>query len=372
MDTKRFNLGKSPHVEISNCDGDLEARGFCRQDVALESSTSPFLVTTTNSTAVIDEMDGNCAIRMPEEGHLRIGSLDDQLTLKGVLGTVTAEYVGGNCVARHIGSLKVDSIEGDVHLRHSGSPIALGSVGGSATLRDIEGLITISRVGGSFWGRNLPAGLQVEQIDGDLALHTDFEPGSLFRFAVSGSALFRVPSNASVRFKVPHDTAIQVNTGLTILNEGEQQIIVFGTGAAAVEVSASANIRIQSDETCDMESDCAFTFDGNIDAYMTDVSAQIDAQMSQIETRLNDLPGHIRSRVERKLEAAQRKVESALREAETGGEYTQYAYCGQAVCVPSHEPISEGERLTILRMLEKGTITVREAETLLATLEKGN
>jgi hypothetical protein len=367
MDIKRLNLGKSPRVEINRCDGDLEARGLPRQDIALESNTPSFQVTATEDTAVVGEMEGSCAIRMPEQGHLRIGSVSGQLTLKGILGTTEVEHIGQGCVARHVGSLK-----GDAHLRHASSPITLGAIGGSATLRDIDRPITITHIGGSFWGRNLPAGLHIEQVDGDLALHTDFAPGSSFQMAVSGDVLFRVPSNANVRFKVPHQTAIEADENLKIIDEGEQKIIVLGTGAAEVRVSAAASVRVQSDETCDMEGGRAFTFDGNIDAYVTDVSAKIDAQMSQIETRLNDLPDRVRSRIERKLEAAQRKVESALRDAEQAGGNTQYMYCGRVVCAPTREPVSEEERLAILRMLEKGTITVPEAENLLATLEKGN
>jgi hypothetical protein len=370
MDIKRLNLGKSPRVEIGCCDGDLEARGLSRQDIALESDTSSFQFTTAQQTVVVDYMEGSCAIRMPEQGHLRIGSLSGQLTLKGVLGTTEVQHVEGDCVGRHIGSLTVGSIDGDAHLRHTGSPITLGAVGGSATLRDIDMPITITHIGGSFWGRNLPAGLHIEQVDGDLALHTDFAPGSSFQLAVSGDVLFRVPSNATVRFKILRKIAIQVDEGLKIIDEGEQKIIVLGTGAAEVQVSAAASIRVQSDETCDMESGRAFTFDGNIDAYMTDVSAKIDAQMSQIEAKLNNLPDRVRSRIERKLEAAQRKVESALHDAEKAGGSDQYAWCGQVICAPPHEPISEEERISILRMLEKGTITIQEAENLLATLEK--
>lgn len=372
MDIKRLNLGKTPHVQINRCDGDLEARGLSRQDIALESDASSFQVTAVQETAVIDEVDGDCAIRMPEHGHLRLGSVSGRLTVKGVLGTTEVEAIGGDCVARHIGSLRVGSIGGDIHLRHIDSPITLGAVGGSATLRDIGAPITLTHVGGSFWGRNLPAGLHIEQIDGDLALHTDFAPGSSFQFATGGDVLFRVPSNANVRFKVSRQAAIQVDEGLTVIDEGQQKIIVLGTGAAEVQVSASANVRVQSDETCDMEGGRTFTFDENVDAYLTDVSARIGAQMSQIEARLNDLPDGVRSRIERKLEVAQRKVESALRDAEKAEGSARQAYCGQVVYAPPREPISEEERLAILRMLEKGTITVQEAENLLATLEKGS
>lgn len=372
MDIKRLNLGITPRVEINRCNGDLEVRGLSRQDIALESDTPLFQIDATEDTAVIREMDGSCAIRMPEQGHLRIGSVSGRFTLKGVLGTTKVEAVGGDCVARHTGSLMVGSIGGDAHLRHVSSPITLDAVGGSATLRDIDAPITIAHVGGSFWGRNLPAGLHIEQIDGDLALHTDFAPDSLFHLAASGDVLFRVPSTASIRFKVPRQTAIQVDESLSIIDEGEQKIIMLGTGAAEVRVGVAASIRIQSDETCNIEGRHAFTFDENIDAYMTDVSARIDAHMSQIEAKLNGLPDHVRSRIERKLEAAQRKVESALHDAEKAEGSARYPYSGQVGCTPTREPISEEERLSVLRMLERGTITVQEAENLLATLEKGS
>lgn len=371
MVVKRLSLGESPHLEINRCDGNLDVRGLPRRDVALESSTPSFQVTAAEETAVVGKLEGDCAIRMPEQGHLRIGSVGGQLKIKGVQGTTVVEAIGGDCIVRHFGSLTVGHIDGNIHARHAGVAIALGTVGGNATLRDIDVPITITQVGGNFWGRNLPAGLQIEQVDGEIALHTDFAAGSLLQLAASGSMLFRVPSSANVRFRIPRQTTVQVDEGLQMFTEGEQKIIVMGMGAAEVCVTAAASVRVRSDETYDMDGECTFAFDGGIDAYMTDVSAKIDAQMSQIETRLNDLPGHVRTRVERKLEAAQRKVESALRDAEKAGERSHYRYSSQIVYPPIREPISEEERLTILRMLEKGTISVQEAENLLATLEKG-
>jgi DUF4097 and DUF4098 domain-containing protein YvlB len=342
-----------------------------RLDIILESVSASFHVIEVDETAAVDELNEDCSIQMPEQGHLRIGSVTGELTLKGILGTTEVEHLAMDCIARHTGSLSISSIAGDVHVRHAATAVTLGTVNGHVTLRDIDAPVSITYVAGNFWGRNLQAGLHIEQVNGDVALHTDFAPNSSFQLATSGSVLLRVPSSANVRIAIPHQTAIEADESLKIVTEGEQRIVVMGTGNADVRIIRASSVRIRSDETCDMECDCNFAFEGDIDAYMTDVSAKIDAQISQIEARLNDLPGRVRTRVERKLEAAQRKVESALRETEQATYHFESRYGDQIVYAPPREPVSEEERLTILRMLERGTISVQEAENLLAALEKG-
>jgi hypothetical protein len=368
---KRLSLGDSPRLDIKRCNGNLEVRGLPRRDIVLESDTTSFHVTEAEEAAAVDELNEDCAIQMPEQGHLRIGSVNGELKLKGILGTTEVEYLAMDCIARHTGSLAIRSIAGNVHVRHATTVVTLGTVNGNVTLRDIDASVSINYVAGNFWGRNLQAGLHIEQVNGDVALHTDFAPGSSFQLATSGSVLLRVPSSANVRIAIPHQTAIEANENLKIVTEDEQRIVVMGTGDADVRIVTASSIRIRSDETCDMEDNCNFAFDGSIDAYMTDVSAKIDAQMSQIEARLNDLPGRVRTRVERKLEAAQRKVESALSEAEQARYHFESKYGDQIAYAPTREPVSEEERLAILRMLERGTISVQEAENLLAALEKG-
>jgi hypothetical protein len=87
-----------------------------------------------------------------------------------------------------------------------------------------------------------------------------------------------------------------------------------------------------------------------------------------LEQLLDDLPDRVRHRVERQIDAAMRQVKSAEREAQRA---TERGKKGPWSFSPwqSSEPVSDEERMAILKMLEEGKITVQDAQKLLTSLE---
>ncbi|MCJ7724315.1 MAG: hypothetical protein MUP03_09290, partial [Anaerolineales bacterium] len=75
-------------------------------------------------------------------------------------------------------------------------------------------------------------------------------------------------------------------------------------------------------------------------------------------------------RSERKMEAAARRAKQKIRRS---GWHVQYPTDNmpfpQGMGRPIKEPVTDEERLTILRMLQEKKITAEEAEKLLAALE---
>lgn len=81
-------------------------------------------------------------------------------------------------------------------------------------------------------------------------------------------------------------------------------------------------------------------------------------------------------RVRRTIERATRQAERKLRRAEAkmqvqfdGGRWKYNSGSGAAPATQAGEPVSEAERMTILRMLQEKKITSEEAEKLLSALE---
>jgi ATPase subunit of ABC transporter with duplicated ATPase domains len=83
---------------------------------------------------------------------------------------------------------------------------------------------------------------------------------------------------------------------------------------------------------------------------------------------------HSQERMERKLAAAQRKVEIKAQARERAARHGPHGWnmpipTPPTPPAPVGEPVSEDERLMILRMLEQKKITMEEAEHLLTALE---
>jgi hypothetical protein len=74
-------------------------------------------------------------------------------------------------------------------------------------------------------------------------------------------------------------------------------------------------------------------------------------------------------KLERKLEAAKRRSEMKDRHAERRSRRSFNVEIGVQTAEPASEPVSDEERLTILRMLEQKKISLAEADALLDALE---
>ena len=142
-----------------------------------------------------------------------------------------------------------------------------------------------------------------------------------------------------------------------------------------MEIEAHGDVRVRVEDDCATEDEFEVSFTADIDNYMVDVSAKLDSHMRKLESRLDDLPDTVRRRVERKLDTARRHVDAAEKHARRAVEKAERGHhkIGWAMPVgssaPTQEPVTEGERMAILKMLEEGQINVAEASKLLSSLE---
>mgnify|MGYP000331553020 CR=1 FL=1 len=379
MPTHRLTLGPTPHIDISACGGHLEIRGSARENAVLESTSPNFEVDTREGDVLIVSPDASCTLRVPEGSSLTIGRVAGNCRLKDVNGVVSVGQVEGSCSLRRVGPLRIEWVQGELRVRDVQGSLAVGHVNGHFSLRDVSGPVTAERIDGHFYGHNIPSGMRIDHLAGNLALRTDFDPESVYELKVEGNADFSVPDDANVRFTIEAGGRIGVDKDPALSVSAGQRTIIFGDGSASVYVKSGGNVHLKRWNFYTSNQEYPFTFD-DFSAHLDDVFAQIDAQFSTIEPTLHGLPDQVRSRVARKLdkarrrmEDAQRRVEEAVRSAarDVGDSNIHFASVnlGLAGGLGGAEPVSEQERLAVLQMLEEGKITVQEAEQLLAALE---
>jgi hypothetical protein len=409
MAVERWRLGTSPRVEITACGGDLEIRGWEEVETRIDSRDGEFQYTLHEDGVVIEAMSGDGLVRLPSGGTLRIvsvvgnlqakdfsgllevtgsvggdcyirrcgqltlgGTINGNLQVKDITGPMQVDHVRVDLSARRVASLEAGRVMGVAHVREATGPIRIESVGGDALIRDIVGPITAERVGGDCVARDIPAGAEIGEIGGNLVLRTDFREGATYRFSVGGDMLCRVPSRASVRFIVPARTRLILDEGVQAVTEGEQLIVTFGSGAATVYASAGGDLRITQRGSLSAEDGFSFAFEGELYTNLSELADRLDEQFSQFEAGLRQsLSERIRYRVERELSAARRHVEEAQRRVEEASSRGRRIEIDLGVSSRGggSEPVSDQERLAILRMVEEKKITVEQAEQLLASLE---
>ncbi len=378
MPIEKLNLGPTPHLIVS-CQADLDVRGSDREDTRLESDTPPLEVTPSEGGIAVNSL-GDCIIRMPRGGSLDIREVLGSLRIKEVSGSITIGSVRGSCYVRQIQSMRLLSALGEVRIREVQGSISLDTVSGSLTLRDVAGPISIGEVRGEFLARNVPAGIEIGHIKGNLALRTTFNPETVSRFTVGGSATFHLSTEASVRFLIPLGQPVHLDRCLTPVVEGEQQVVTVGAGQAIVHVSALGGVWIRLHGDFDMDGDTAFALAAVADVteHLAELTAELEAQTNLLSSHSTGISDRVRRQVEQRLSAARRQVEAAQRrvEREIGRASRDFGRRGLSISMKIEgergqeaEPASEQERLLILQMLEQGKITVEQAQELLAALE---
>lgn len=376
MPSKRLNLGATPHLTIERCGGNLDIRGWDRDETLIETSGMETTILPQEVGAVITT-EGNCAIRIPEDGSFSISLLDGDLRVKDVRGSVSANQVGGSASIRRAGQVTLGTVDGQFSVRETHS-LNAEHIGGHASIRDIPAAVIIGAVGGSLAGRDIPGGLQIEHVGGNLEVRTDCHPETQYRVEVGGSVEFSVPGGANVRFLVNAGGAIRADSGFQRAEEGRQAIFTLGEGSAVVQIQAGGSVRLKQRGYYGPD-DQEFPLD--MDAFseqFEDAFGQLDIQFGNIEKQMDLIPPQVRGRVSRKLDAARRRMMDAQKRVVQTMQSAQRDFNVEDWSAATvdltrgrsrSEPVTEQERLMILQMLEDGKISVTEAQKLLDALE---
>jgi hypothetical protein len=376
MPIEKLDLGQTPRLEIT-CYANLDIRGYQTAETRLESDSSSFQVTPTESGVQVESYS-NCAVRMPEQGSLHIFEASGGLRVKDLLGSVDLESVKGSCYLRRTGPIRLTESYGELRIRETAGDVAIGTVHGSFTMREVRGSVEIENVSGDLILRDIAGAIRVEEVSGDMAIRSQFPAESVSHFgSINGDAVFRVEGTDGARFVLGSQVVdLKIPSNSNVIEEGEAQIVVVGNGLATIQVDAASSLNIKYGGEVDAEASFAYSFaiGSEISDHLSDITAEIEAQSEKLEANLAATSDRVRRQVERSLSIARRQVEAAQRrverEAGQGAPHIDLSFSvGRKPESSPAEPVSETERLTVLRMLEEGQIDVKQAEELLAALE---
>jgi len=234
----------------------------------------------------------------------------------------------------------------------------------------VAGEFAADDVGGDLYVRDTTAGVRA-RAGGDVILtNLAFSAEYPCEVEASGDILCRLPSDASVRFSVRSGGDVSVRVpGAQVADNGGREFaeVVVGAGAAQATLRAGGDVAL-SGPASDLEGAPGFA---------DDFERGFDAMAEGITARVQKAAEHTRRKGEAARRRAEVKIEAALRRARAGVGARPFAArraswdseAARSPIPPAGDPVSNDERLTILRMVEHGKITAADAEKLLAALE---
>ena len=368
MEKVTLEIGESPLVKITTIGGDLRLSG--REEPILEVQAPD------KGKLQIDEIEDGveisartgCIIFLPKGARLEAGEVGGDCRVTDLRNDLMIRTIGGDLSLRRVGAATFEMIGGDFQGRQIGGTLTVDRIGGDAVIQGVTGDIHVRSVGGDLM-LNDAAG-QVNVVAGGDALVNLAAPAGAHTKVQAGSDLScRIPPDSSVNLFLSAGGDLDYPSGVDARVQDDGVTFQFGEGEADIELSAGGDL-------------CLQTRMGQVDSaedWVGEILTEVDAKLAEVEARFSVMgkgmygfdADRIGERVRRAVRHAERKASGKSkhkdakkkRKLDSSLSWTVPGF-GETV-----EPATEEERLTILRMVEEGKVSVSEAEALLKALE---
>lgn len=380
-------------VMVEHVGGDLQIVGWERAEITAKTDDNA-LNLTQEADGIRTSSQGDLIIYLAREATLRIDNVGGDADLRAVAGTIEITSVGGDLQMRNVGPVQIVSVGGDLSLRGCSGAFRATSVGGDASLHEIKGNVDLT-VGADFYLRGAEGNVNA-QVGSDAAIYLHPQPGTTVNLQAGSDILLRLPVKANVELDLQgcDDESIRVDLpGVESAQLGMSRSVVMGSGGAKVKAVAGAEVIVTSR---DEEWDNVAEFDplgreglfapGEFPGLSSELHERISRRVE--ETTRRALEASMRAqeqsdRVQRRVDTAMRRAEDKMRSAEQRSMHMgiKVGRFGATLDRPSvppippipprppADPVTDQERLTILKMLQEKKISLQDAEKLLSALE---
>jgi hypothetical protein len=418
MDKQFTTTSASPKI-ILDISGDLRLKGQDEFVVGAKTDDPENLTLESRDDQVVIRCNDSCSVRVPRAAVVQVQAVHGDAVIKALDDGLSIDTVNGNLELRNVGMTQISRLNGDLNAKNVDGNLTIDKVAGDVSVRSIQGNFTVT--GGISGNLNLSdvGGSASASVNGNIILSIDPAPGHQIDMKCDGNLFCRFAAEASAEISVPKASQVMVDLP-GIRSSAPVQTpyaLTLGEGDALVTLSANGNVVMDTHapdwEMEDFDIDVDTEVEGMADAVSQQITQQVESQVRMIEDQLNaqlsslslrlsasklseaqarriedraretserateraqERVRRAQERMEQKLAAAQRKIDYKAQAHERASRHGRQNWSFSiptppAPAKPPSEPVSEDERLMILRMLEQKKISMEDAEELLSALE---
>jgi hypothetical protein len=311
--------------------------------------------------------------------------------IRAISGSIQIGDVGGDLHMRAVGPTKLKTIGGDLNVRACSGDFNAEEVGSGASLRDIQGALRLASVGSDLYLRNLGGNVDA-RTEADAVLFLQPKPGTKITVTAEADILLRLPASADAELMLQGGSMESISVDFPGVEPGEEGMtrrVKLGSGATKINLTAGGDLIVTS-RADEWQSLLADFDNGGPDESFPDGFSGIPADFHkhaskrvqeaaqrtlQASLQVQHHAGRAQRRVEIALQRAEEKAHAAERRSRFygvvihNGSAKPFSSAARAASTPPGEPVSDEERLTILKMLQNKKISIEEAEKLLTALD---
>jgi len=385
MKQQTIQVGARSKINVASVPGDLQVVGWERNELMAKTDGGQLDITSSGEVSSV-ACDADLILYTPREASLIVESIGGDADLRALVGATEIENVGGDLSLRNVGPMEVTNVGGDLSLRGCSGDFLVKNVGSDASLRDVQGSVGIGWVGSDLYLRGARGDVAINA-GSDAVLY--LQPKSAVKYAITAGSdvLLRLPaqmdaelilqggSSESIRVDLPDVEAFQ---------EGSMRTLKLGTGLAKISVTAGDDVVVTS-RADEWESMAEFDgnardesiFSGEVPGFSSELHERINQKVQEATLRAMEKSTRAQARAQSRADAAIRRAEGKMRAHDRRmkaggvfiGRWKSSPDQPASPVPPTDQPVSDEERLTILRMLQDKKISMEDAEKLLAALE---
>jgi hypothetical protein len=365
MTNRTISVGSTPQIFIEAIGGDLSIVGWEGEDLLIKADDDDADLKQDGDRVIITS-HGDLTLRVPRLATLCTKTVDGDIALRGVNGDIEIDKAQGDVSIRDIGNVKIGSVQADLNLRTSRGNVKIKNIFGDASIRDVQGDVSLDSVGDDLALREVQGNLWTN-VGGDVVLYLDPQLGKNYSVNAGDDVMLILSPSADANLELKGDEIYLDWPGVPFSDESTSRIVTLGSGASRISISAGGELRVSNREKT-QHSPEEF---GNFASMMLDWSdfgTQLGAKISR---RVEDATRRISNQAERVARRAEAKLRGKAVHGRVNIGPWDWNIDSSTITPPvSSEPVSEGERLVILKMLAEKKISAEEADKLLAALEE--
>jgi hypothetical protein len=368
MTNANYTTSAAPQLTIT-CHADLQIVGTADNLLLIDiEDNSPASRVDRQEDVVKITAMADCDISCPIGSSLTIEHVSGDVRVTQVTGPLAINTINGDAALHDVGPTSIKTVQGDLSVRDTGGDVQIDVVRGDAKLKRVGGSIAINKVAGDLVATDLDGGLAISSVGGDASIETELHAGQSYVAKAGGDLIFRVDGGGG-QFALNARGDLRVRLPMTNWTGNERSATgTYGDGSAQVTLMANGDLLVLPGKAgAEWEAD---QISEHVESMIESAMSQFELQMSKVQQDLEQRFGQMDKQTEKAAERAARSAERAKRKAERAAGSWSFSFGRPPTPpMPPSEPVSDQERLLILKMVEEGKINVDQAAQLLAALE---